>query len=344
MLYERIFCKKSRVDLKLNFLFIKSMPLLSTCIASYNVEKYISECLSSIFVFEKTLDREIIIVDDCSSDDTVKIIESLMKKHPEENIRLIRNKRNLWPAGSYNVAAENSKGKYITFLDSDDFLIASGFSAKIALLEENPELQIVYGNGVFYEKGQSGIALQNHIQKLLNKSIEDIREVLYTTIPMLSVSCSVIRRDFFTHIGWFDTACQSNDWVLNLRIFQNIEKKEECTYVLDPVFAYRIHSQNISKDQKKMTKLLTEVVDRYHGEKYKNIGYSNIYFFVALNNILQHRYIESFVIFRKSLEFQFRFWRILLYVFTLVSPVTWISKTFPRLFSFLKKIMQKIGW
>ena len=50
------------------------------------------------------------------------------------------------------MAVQNAHGKYITFLDSDDFLIASGLSKKIEMLESNRELQVVYGNGVFFEK------------------------------------------------------------------------------------------------------------------------------------------------------------------------------------------------
>jgi hypothetical protein len=47
---------------------------------------------------------------------------------------------------------KDAHGKYITFLDSDDFLITSGLEQKIEMLENNRDLQIVYGNGVFYEK------------------------------------------------------------------------------------------------------------------------------------------------------------------------------------------------
>lgn len=72
-----------------------SVPTLSICIAAYNVESYISECLLSVFQFEKTLDREIIIVDDCSSDDTIAIVQSLIEKYPTENIKLIQNTENL---------------------------------------------------------------------------------------------------------------------------------------------------------------------------------------------------------------------------------------------------------
>lgn len=50
------------------------------------------------------------------------------------------------------MAVQNATGKYITFLDSDDFLIASGLSKKVAMFENNRDLQMIYGNGVFFEK------------------------------------------------------------------------------------------------------------------------------------------------------------------------------------------------
>lgn len=320
-----------------------SVPTISICIAAYNVESYISECLLSIFEFEKTIQKEIIIVDDCSKDKTVKIIKTIIEKYPEQNISLIENQQNLWPAGSYNKAVENARGKYITFLDSDDFLIASGLDKKVEMLENNLDLNIIYANGVFFEKGVQGLQIQSHMERLFDEAIEDIQKRLYITIPMLSVSCSVIRRDFFDRIGGFDTLCQSNDWVLNIRIFQHLTSKKLFSYLLEPVFAYRMHENNISKDQKKMIKLLREVVGSYIPVVYRDIQYGNIYFFTALNAIVAHRYVESFQLFRTSLNFQYSWPRIFIYFLALVSPTRYIAENFPKLFTFLKKVVQKIS-
>ncbi len=318
-------------------------PTLSICIAAYNVESYISECLSSIFEFETTLDREIIIVDDCSSDATVDIIRSLIAKYPEENIKLIQNTTNLWPAASYNRAVENSTGEYITFLDSDDFLIASGLEQKIKMLENKTELQIVYGNGIFYEKWERWLQIQSHITALLTWSITDIQQKLYTTIPMLSVSCSVMRRDFFDRLGGFDPLCQSNDWVLNIRIFGHLVSRDQFSYILDPVFAYRMHASNISKDQNRMITLLTQVVDRYIPIKYRGRQYANIYFFASLNLIAQQRYRRSLQLFRIALSHELQFSQVLIYCLALVSPAHLIAERYPRVFSLIRRTIQRIS-
>ncbi len=319
------------------------IPTLSICIAAYDVESYILECLLSILEFEKTVHREIIIVDDCSNDTTLSVIQNLIAQYPQENIKLIQNTENRWPAGSYNKAVENSIGKYITFLDSDDFLIASGLEKKIEMLEKNREIQIIYGNGVFHEKWKNGLQIQWHIVKLLEWSIGNIHKRLYTTIPMLSVSCSVMRRDFFDQIGGFDPLCQSNDWVLNIRIFQNLVSRDAFSYVLDPVFAYRMHGNNISKDHNRMINLLTQVVERYIPSRYQNRQYANIYFFTALNLIVQEQYRDSLKSLRHSLSYEFHFTRICVYVLALVSPTAYIARYLPNLFIFLKKIVQKIS-
>ena len=318
-------------------------PTLSICIAAYNVESYISECLLSIFEFEKTVDREIIIVDDCSSDMTADIIRSLITKYPEENIKLIQNTENLWPAGSYNKAVESSHWEYITFLDSDDFLIASGLEQKMEMLENNRELQIVYANGVFHEKWKNGLQIQSHIIKLLWWSVEEIQKKLYTTIPMLSVSCSVMRRNFFDQIGGFDPLCQSNDWVLNIQIFQNLISRDAFSYVLDPVFAYRMHGNNISKDHNRMINLLAQVVERYVPWEYTERQYANIYFFASLNLIQQQEYISSLKLFRISLSHDLQVIRVFIYLLAFVSPTRFIADRFPRVFTLIRQIIQRIN-
>lgn len=160
---------------------------------------------------------------------------------------------------------------------------------------------------------------------------------------MLSVSCSVMRRDFFDQIGGFDTLCQSNDWVLNIRIFQHLASEKNFSYMLEPVFAYRMHQNNISKDSKKMIKLLREVVDYYIPMKYKERQYGNIYFFTALNLLTQHQYYHSFRTFVTSCSYEFHITRVGIYLLVLISPSAYIARNFPQLFTFLKKIVQKIS-
>lgn len=89
--------------------------LVSVIMPAYNVEKYISASVKS--VLDQTYKNfELIIVDDCSKDKTVEIINSFN----DERIVLIRNKKNEGTIVSRNKALKYAKGKWIAFLDSDD--------------------------------------------------------------------------------------------------------------------------------------------------------------------------------------------------------------------------------
>lgn len=96
------------------------MSLVSIIIPSYNSSKTIVESLNS--VLEQTYTNfEIIIVDDCSTDDTVSIVESYIIKHNDIRIRLIQLEINTGsPAVPRNIGLDNAKGDFIAFLDSDD--------------------------------------------------------------------------------------------------------------------------------------------------------------------------------------------------------------------------------
>ena len=95
------------------------MPEISIIVPVYDVEKYIKQCLRSI---EKQLfdDFECICVDDCSPDNSVDIIETFVKK--DDRFKLIRHERNLKLGMARNTGIENATGKYILFVDSDDWI------------------------------------------------------------------------------------------------------------------------------------------------------------------------------------------------------------------------------
>lgn len=97
----------------------KESRIISIIIPTYNVEKYLSECLNSLFN-QSFSDFEIIFVDDCSEDSTTSLIEFFMKI--DNRIKLIRNSVNLGPGASRNRGLEHANGKYVMFVDADDWL------------------------------------------------------------------------------------------------------------------------------------------------------------------------------------------------------------------------------
>lgn len=96
---------------------VNKNDLVSIITPTFNSEKYILETIES--VKNQTYHNwEMIIVDDCSNDNTVSLIKNEIRK--DHRIRLIQQKNNVGAAVARNTAIKNAKGKYMAFLDSDD--------------------------------------------------------------------------------------------------------------------------------------------------------------------------------------------------------------------------------
>ncbi len=123
------------------------MKKISVIIPIYNVELYIEECLKS--VINQTLkDIEIICVNDGTPDNSMKIIQKYAKK--DDRIVII-NKENGGQSTARNAGLEVAKGKYIYFMDSDDYILEETLEELYDKLEEN-KLDIIYFDAdSFYE-------------------------------------------------------------------------------------------------------------------------------------------------------------------------------------------------
>lgn len=116
------------------------MIQLSVIIPMYNVEKYIHKCINSVVQNNlKKHDFEIIIVDDESPDNSLSIATEIAKEF--DNIKIISQK-NKGLGGARNTGIQNAKGKYLLFLDSDDFYNLNSLETIVKIAIEN-ELEIL---------------------------------------------------------------------------------------------------------------------------------------------------------------------------------------------------------
>lgn len=110
--------------------------LVSIIMPAYNTEKYIIETIKS--VQNQTYNEwELIIVDDCSSDNTVSLVEEYILESNEKRIKLFKNKHNKGAAVSRNIALDKAKGRWIAFLDSDDLWKTDKLQKQIAFMLNN---------------------------------------------------------------------------------------------------------------------------------------------------------------------------------------------------------------
>lgn len=110
-----------------------SLPLVSVVIPAYNVERYIEACIQS--VIEQTyVNREIVIVDDGSTDGTLSIIRRYSSIYPYITVLEQTNKG---PALARKAGLDLTKGKYIQYLDGDDTLLSDALESLVKRAEES---------------------------------------------------------------------------------------------------------------------------------------------------------------------------------------------------------------
>ena len=112
----------------------KTQPLVSIIMPSYNSEGSILESIQSV-LSQTYKNWELIIVDDRSTDNTWKVIQTYADKY--DNIRVYQNKENLGAGASRNLAIEKANGRFIAFLDSDDLWTEDKLSEQIPFMIEN---------------------------------------------------------------------------------------------------------------------------------------------------------------------------------------------------------------
>ena len=128
-------------------------PAISIIIPMYNTEKYITQCLESV-AGQTFKDYEVIVIDDCSTDNSVAVVEKLSSAF-DGRLQLLKLKKNNGSPGiPRNKGLKQAKGKYITFLDSDDMLIDTALEELFNIAEQT-QADVLHANQFITAKDRS---------------------------------------------------------------------------------------------------------------------------------------------------------------------------------------------
>ena len=119
--------------------------MISIVTASYNYEQYISETIQSV-LNQTYSDWEMIIVDDCSTDNSVEVIKSFNDKR----IKLFVNEKNLGLKGTVKRGIEEAKGDWVVFLESDDMITPDYLEKKIQIAQQYPDVNLIFNDCEFF--------------------------------------------------------------------------------------------------------------------------------------------------------------------------------------------------
>ncbi len=115
---------------------MSTTPVVSVLMTAYNREKYIAEAMESVLASSYS-NFELIVVDDCSKDRTVDIARTYEKK--DDRVKVFVNKVNLGDYPNRNKAASHATGKYLKYVDADDYIYPWGLGLLITMMEQFPE-------------------------------------------------------------------------------------------------------------------------------------------------------------------------------------------------------------
>ena len=234
--------------------------LVSIITPSYNSESFLSETIESV-LSQTYVNWEMIIVDDVSSDKSTEIIEKYMQK--DKRIKLIKLDENSGPAVARNRAIEEAKGRYISFLDSDDFWHKEKLTKQLAFMQEKSATLSFTGYYTVEEKSGIPTTLMEvpptvDYHTLLKQNIMGCLTVMYDSEKLGKV--------------YMPDISKRQDFALWLKIL----KKTSFAYGLDESLAYyRVRKSSVSSNK--------IIASTYNWKLYRDVEelplYKAIYYF-----------------------------------------------------------------
>lgn len=218
--------------------------LVSVIMPSYNTADYIADSIKSV-ISQTYQNWELIIVDDCSTDNT----DDIVSYFSDNRIKYMKNKKNMGAAATRNRALREAKGEWIAFLDSDDLWLPNKLEKQINFMKSNGYV-FSYHN---YEKIDENNENLNVIvtgPKLITR--KEMYNYCYPGCLTFMYNVKIIGLLQIKNIS------KNNDYAMHLKLC----KKANC-YLLDENLAkYRIRKKSISHD--KLWKKLKSHYDLFH--------------------------------------------------------------------------------
>lgn len=221
------------------------MIKVSIIVPVYNAEKYLERCVDSI-INQTLKDIEIILVNDGSTDRSSEILE----RYTEDSRVKVLNIKNSGPGKARNEGIKISKGKYLAFVDSDDY-IHETFLEKLFNVADNNNVEIIMTN-------YNSINTFNGVNTIINHNLEcgivydkdKIKKYIiskftnYENYGFFNLWNKLYLREYILNLGFLidETREHGEDWLFNIKVFLNLNY---FICINEPLYNY-IHSNRNS--------------------------------------------------------------------------------------------------
>lgn len=245
--------------------------------ASYNYSQFIEEAINSV-LNQTYKNWELLIVDDGSQDNSIEIIKQYSNLYSNISFYTHKNNKNKGLAETVKLALKKSKGKYIAFLESDDYWANEYLDKKIETFNKYPEAKLIYNDiELFGDENRLNI-MSSHIKRcrLLSEGIkgpEDVSKyfIIATIIP--TFSCMMLEKNLLKKCNFKSPVPQHLDWWIGAQV----TFLAKAYYLNQKLTNWRIHpqsyigrtQQNTDRNQEKNSlKELLGILKKLNPKKY----------------------------------------------------------------------------
>lgn len=228
LIYVITFVSLYLAILWLNFLYLsdfpdkkklKRFPTVTIVIPAYNEASTITKTIKSIINLDYPREKlEIIVVNDCSTDQTREVAEKIIRNSRQYNIKLINKKTNEGKAYALNSALKIASGEIFSCVDADSFVKKDSLRKLVPHLFNKNTAAVISSIKVINEKNVLGkVQRMEYFMVMLTRKIMSFIGTLYTTPGVLSI----YKTDIIRNLGGFDTECLTEDFEIAMRLRYN---------------------------------------------------------------------------------------------------------------------------
>ena len=206
-------------------------PLVSVVIPSYNSARYVGAAIESVLE-QAGVPVEVLVVDDGSKDNTAEVVAAYGSP-----VRYL-HQANAGVSVARNHGIQESRAKYVAFLDADDTWMPNKLTRQLDALERTPKARLCYAAYVRVDDQLEPLGIQRSSRR--GTALEDL---LLRGNVVGSICTVIVERALLETVGGFDPALsQCADWDMWVRLARHTE----FLYVDEPLVTYRQHGSNMS--------------------------------------------------------------------------------------------------
>ena len=243
-------------------------PRISVIVPTFNRAHLLPAALESVAAQHECPPFELVVVDDASTDGTRALLSAR-----RDRLRVVCLERNGGVARARQVGVEHARGALLAFHDSDDLMLPGRLGWLSTVLDEHPEVDAVFANGLVDCDGVTSetTVVPSPLAHRLDGRRFGVREMLMERLPVF-LQASLIRRRAYDAAGGIDHTLTRH---ADLELACRLALTGHAVFLDLPVFRYRLHGGNQTRNRLELRRGIVEVLRRLrerHPEALEQLG------------------------------------------------------------------------